>query len=205
MTSAISTTNIDPEYPVAGIDNNSQGFRDNFNNIKIALEVASEEIGDLQTYTAKLGNADSTPVTNDFLGNNIVNATYNEFYGKAINLGTVNPVDGPGPVTVDIDLESGPLQVITLGTGTSYTLVFKNWPVTTSPLKYASVRLHIKGDGLTSKPVTFSNTPSGTRKYDSAFPSPFTIGANDRVHVVEAWTYLSNGSTVFLKYLGYFA
>jgi hypothetical protein len=199
MTSAISTTNIDEEYPVAGVDNNSQGFRDNFNNVKIALETAGSEITDLQTYTAKLGNAEATVVTNDFLGNNIVNATYNKFYGQANNIGTKNNPD----TTVDIDLNSGPLQLVTLGTGTAYTLVFKHWPTTN--YRYASVKIHIKGDGLSSKPVTFSTSPSGTLRYDNAFPSPFTITSSaTRVHVVEAWTYLSNGSTVFLKYLGYF-
>ena len=37
MPSNINTSSIDETYPVAGQDNNSQGFRDNFTNIKIGL------------------------------------------------------------------------------------------------------------------------------------------------------------------------
>ena len=54
MTSQIITTTIDATYPVAGQDNNSQGFRDNFNAIKTAFSVAKSEITDLQTNSAKL-------------------------------------------------------------------------------------------------------------------------------------------------------
>ena len=34
MASNINTTSIDADYPIAGQDNNSQGFRDNFGTIK---------------------------------------------------------------------------------------------------------------------------------------------------------------------------
>ena len=48
MTSAINPNNIDGSYPVAGQDNNSQGFRDNFTNIKVNFQDAADEITDLQ-------------------------------------------------------------------------------------------------------------------------------------------------------------
>ena len=44
MTSQINPNNIDGQYPVAGQDNNSQGFRDNFTNTKTNFEYAAEEI-----------------------------------------------------------------------------------------------------------------------------------------------------------------
>ena len=37
MASSINPNNIDTTYPVAGQDNDSQGFRDNFTNIKSKL------------------------------------------------------------------------------------------------------------------------------------------------------------------------
>lgn len=40
--------NIDTHYPIAGLDNNSQGFRTNFANIQSAFEISSTEISDLQ-------------------------------------------------------------------------------------------------------------------------------------------------------------
>ena len=48
MTSQINTANINTAYPVAGVDNDSQGFRDNFLNIKAAVDVAASEITNLQ-------------------------------------------------------------------------------------------------------------------------------------------------------------
>ena len=49
MTSQINPNNIDGAYPVAGQDNNSQGFRDNFTNIKVNFQYAEDEINDLDT------------------------------------------------------------------------------------------------------------------------------------------------------------
>ena len=48
MTSSINPNNIDTTYPIAGQDNDSQGFRDNFTNIKTNFEYAETEIDDLQ-------------------------------------------------------------------------------------------------------------------------------------------------------------
>lgn len=48
MPSNINPTNIDGNYPVAGQDNDSQGFRDNFTNIKNNFQFAKSEVTDLQ-------------------------------------------------------------------------------------------------------------------------------------------------------------
>ena len=52
--SNITTAGFDEAFPVAGQDNDSQGFRTNFNVTKVALELANTEIGALETNTAKL-------------------------------------------------------------------------------------------------------------------------------------------------------
>ena len=83
MTSAISTSSIDESYPVAGQDNNSQGFRDNFNAIKTALNTAKGEIDTLQSGTAKLN------VANNFNGVLLEDAEVNKFYGSVRQNGTV--------------------------------------------------------------------------------------------------------------------
>jgi hypothetical protein len=48
MASNIIPSNIDVTYPVAGQDNDSQGFRDNFTNISSNFSVAATEITQLQ-------------------------------------------------------------------------------------------------------------------------------------------------------------
>ena len=52
MASNINDTGVNKDYPVAGQDNDSQGFRDNFNVIKDNFVAAKSEIETLQTNTA---------------------------------------------------------------------------------------------------------------------------------------------------------
>jgi hypothetical protein len=52
---------INISYPVPGVDNDSQGFRDNFSNIKSALTRADQEMTDLQTFADQItGNTTAT-------------------------------------------------------------------------------------------------------------------------------------------------
>ena len=44
------------EFPIAGADNDSQGFRTNYTKIKSALEVAGTEISALQLVTTNTAN-----------------------------------------------------------------------------------------------------------------------------------------------------
>ena len=46
--STINTNALDVNYPIPGVNNNSQGFRDNFASIKTNLNTAATEITDLQ-------------------------------------------------------------------------------------------------------------------------------------------------------------
>lgn len=66
--SDINSNTINAAYPLAGQDNSTQGFRDNFAAIKTALTLAHDEITQLETTAARL-NAD-----NDFNGGKLINA-----------------------------------------------------------------------------------------------------------------------------------
>jgi len=93
MSSNINPNNIDREFPVAGQDNDSQGFRDNFTSIKNNFSFAAAEITDLQNSVTSI---QSTVNTN---GN--VEAYYgNIAQGLAVH-GTTHLVDD---VTVDGDI-----------------------------------------------------------------------------------------------------
>jgi hypothetical protein len=54
MASSIISSTIDETFPVAGQDNDSQGFRDNFNIIKDNFTYAKNEIEDLQETRARV-------------------------------------------------------------------------------------------------------------------------------------------------------
>ena len=65
MASSIVPGNIDGTFPIAGQDNSSQGFRDNFTAVKNNFTTASSEITDLQANKASTNAASS-------FGDNIV-------------------------------------------------------------------------------------------------------------------------------------
>jgi hypothetical protein len=92
MTSQINPNNIDTAYPVAGQDNNTQGFRDNFTFIKNNFTAAASEITVLQNTGAVKG---STAV-NDFGGGLIYDAKIQDLAATAVNLGSVT-----GTVTIN--------------------------------------------------------------------------------------------------------
>jgi hypothetical protein len=60
MASNINTNNIDVTYPIAGQDNDTQGFRTNFNNIQNNFITAASEISHLQGNVSYLQQFGST-------------------------------------------------------------------------------------------------------------------------------------------------
>jgi hypothetical protein len=64
----INPNNIDSNYPIAGQDNDSQGFRDNFTNIKNNFVFAKSEIEDLQTNVILKNALTGTTLSNDMNG-----------------------------------------------------------------------------------------------------------------------------------------
>ena len=65
MTSNINPNNIDGTFPIAGQDNDSQGFRDNFTNVKNNLTFAKSEIEDLQKNVLLKGALSGTTLSNE--------------------------------------------------------------------------------------------------------------------------------------------
>jgi hypothetical protein len=88
MTSQINPNNIDTAYPVAGQDNNTQGFRDNFTFIKNNFSAAATEITALQNTSVVKG---STAV-NDFGGGLIYDARVQDLSASAVDLGSVTGI-----------------------------------------------------------------------------------------------------------------
>jgi hypothetical protein len=119
MTSAINPNDIDGTYPVAGQDNNSQGFRDNFTNTKTNFQYAANEITDLQTNVVLKAALTGTTLDNDMGGSPLSNANISDFSAVAAILGTLS-----GSVT--IDYTAGHYQTVT--TGASISLTFTNFP-----------------------------------------------------------------------------
>lgn len=104
MTSTVTnySNNINVTFPIAGVVNSSQGFRDNFSNISNAFTVASSEISDLQLYVDSLLN---TP----YLGNNLTGFNVNGYVTATTFVGTLTGDVNATNVTVN----NGIIQNIT--------------------------------------------------------------------------------------------
>lgn len=119
MTSNINPNNIDGAYPVAGQDNNSQGFRDNFTNTGTNFQFAANEITDLQSKAVLKAALTGTALDNDMGGTLLKNAQLQDMSETVAALG---PVAG----TVTINYALGSVQ--TLITNGSVSLAFSNLP-----------------------------------------------------------------------------
>lgn len=119
MTSNINPNNIDGAYPVAGQDNNSQGFRDNFTNTSTNFQYAADEITDLQAKAVLKAALTGETLDNDMGGSVLSNAQLQDMSQTTVSLGTVS-----GSVTINYQL--GSFQTLT--TNGSVTLAFTNFP-----------------------------------------------------------------------------
>ena len=119
MPSNINPNNIDGSYPVAGQDNNSQGFRDNFTNTKQNFQYAEDEINDLQNKAVL-----KAALTGQTLDNNMNDAL---LYAARIQdfAATKVAVTGTSGAIV-INYASGHYQ--TISTSGSISLSFQNFP-----------------------------------------------------------------------------
>jgi len=119
MASNINPNNIDGSYPVAGQDNNSQGFRDNFTNIKVNFQYAAEEIDDLQNKALLKAALSGGTLDNNMNNNLIYAANIQDFSATAVALSGTSG-------TINLDYAAGHYQ--TISTSGSVSLTFSNFP-----------------------------------------------------------------------------
>ena len=180
---------IDENYPQAGKDNDSQGFRDNFGLVKTGLQTAQSEISSLQTTRARLDQA------NDFGGNNITNANTLKGTSTMYNGGVLQ-------INTNISFESGHYQNFTIApsSGSNITLTLTDWPASG---RYALIRVSLFGRDQADT-VTWETEGAGTfLKVPTGFPNTPTIDTSAHPYIFEFWTY-DGGTTVFGEYKGHF-
>ena len=119
MTSAINPNNINGAYPVAGQDNNSQGFRDNFTNTSTNFQFAADEITDLQNNAVLKGALTGQVLDNDMQGSPLSNALLSNMSENIVVLNTVS-----GTTVINYALAS----YQTLTTNGAVSLSFTNFP-----------------------------------------------------------------------------
>lgn len=179
----ISPEQIDITYPVAGQDNDSQGFRDNFRAIKDAVVITKTELLYIDNNTAK------TNENNNFGGSEISNA---------LLVGNYEAVNNVGPISsgVTVSFLEGSYHKYTISE--DITLTLDNWP--SDDATYAKMIVELIGDG-SLRTVTFAAGGGGTLITQQSFPDPLTVQSTTAKRVFEFWT-SDGGQTVLGRDLG---
>ena len=190
------STNMTPidegfiQYPVPGIDNDSQGFRDRYAIIRNNLNTAREELGLLNTNTAKINS------NNNFGGNKIINANLSgsTFETNISFLGGISE-------SQDINFTEGFVHVVRCDADLS--LNIKGW-INNS---FGFIRLILTSDG-SGRTVTL-DAGSGII-YDDNSSEWLTATASTRTILVESSlnpkivevSSFDGGTTLLLRFLG---
>lgn len=215
MASLINSESIDATYPIAGVDNDTQGFRDNFSVIKNNFAAAKEEIELLQRDTVKLND------TNDFNGSYIVDANLQSVTGKVFKPGTATGVEVLDPNDViqtdqEINWSFGHYQIIQVeipagnedGDGNrNITFTLAGFPAgvasdNTLEDRFAKMVVEFRGnDGINNQRLNFQLENSGTFWRSPNWPSPLLLTNSDPV-IIEFWS--TDGVDVYGNLLGKF-
>jgi hypothetical protein len=183
-----ATIKIDILYPVAGEENSSQGFRDNFANIKTALYETYLEVKELQE-TAVLKSdllgigannvmsGSDSPISNVVLRNN----GYSTLLGQTLSA-----------ISSDIDFSVGAYQEFIISNNITFRVI--NWRPAG---EYGIIRLSIKNnDILNDKIITFAAALGGTVMLDGNT----MIGGNN-TRIWDVWS-VDGGLTVYAHAVG---
>ena len=172
--STINTNALDVNYPIPGVNNNSQGFRDNFASIKTNLNTAATEITDLQNKVVVKSALSGSSLNNDMANTIISNAATRSFRATTYNLG--NSLSG----TVLVDVSLGDVQYGTVAG--NITFQFGNWAPTGTQ---SNVQLQL----------AISNANSFI-----SFPSEMVINENTGVTTLENFSNIAGVATVSIPY-----
>jgi len=191
MASNINPNNIDGTYPIAGQDNNSQGFRDNFTETKVNFGWAETEINDLQAKAVLKAALTGTTLDNNMADNLIYAAKAQDFSFTKV---AVTPSAG----LLTLNYASGHYQTYSTVTAGSVTLAFSNFPITGS---YGYMKLQFTVSDYTlytlTLPASVSEGLSGIQGISpgtAGVSNTITFGANG-VYEFGFGTY-DGGSTI---------
>ena len=136
MPSNINPYSIDGTFPIANQDNSSQGFRDNFTNIRNNLLFAENEISDLQSKALVTSALTGQTLTNDMGGTQIRRPQLAAWTQTLLDLGAVGG-------SISLDFNQANFQKIT--TAAPVSIQFINWPATygSGSVGYGSMRIWV--------------------------------------------------------------
>jgi len=197
VASNIKYLDIDEAFPIAGIDNESQGFRDNFKFIKDSLGEAKAEIEDLQDTTLKNNAANYANF------NTLQKVQLQEAQLAFNSLGNVG-------TAVDLDYNRGHFQALELNYNVAafpngVTVTIREWPDN----GLAKVQVAMTSFEGTTRKIIWASENAGNIKTSQAWKNnlvngEFVINSSTDVTIVEFYTY-DGGRNVFADFVGQFS
>jgi hypothetical protein len=147
--SNINPQNIDGTYPIAGQDNNSQGFRDNFTNTVNNFTFAAAELTDLQTYAVLKGPLGSVGQTGT--PTNVMDYTFITEPQLLKAVETKKDISEPGVGgDFEVDWSQGHFQTVSVTTTAGMTFA-STWPTTGL---WTKLRLQVTATTLSNITIT---------------------------------------------------
>lgn len=188
-------TDIDVAFPVAGVDNESQGFRDNFSAIADVLTAIETDVAG--TSGLQVTSFNVTDTETDLGGNKIFDAQLRACTSESYQAASI-------VADQNISFLNGGYQVLPINADVVFNLA--DWP---NVERYAVIRLHLVGYTSTARTVDFTVDGGGDIYYDDTWlgladAPTLTIESTSTATLVEFWTY-DGGATVYAKYLGQFS
>jgi hypothetical protein len=176
--SNINTSGINTSYPTPGINNSTQGFRDNFASIKNSIDTAAAELSDLQGKVVVKAALVGTNLNNDMANTLISNAAVKGFRHVTFNMGTSIPTL-PDKTVIDVTKADVHYGQIVGDTG----FLFAGWPATGT---HTSIQLNL----------LIANNQASINFPDTVYSSGGVIrsGMNDSMKSLENFwgTYANN-------------
>jgi hypothetical protein len=160
MTSQINPTDIDGNYPIAGVSNNTQGMRDNFTNTRTNFQYAAEEITDLQSKALLKAALTGTTLDNNLANNVMYNAQIRGFSGTTVAIANTSGI-------INIDCNAGHYQSIYMAGNISLGFDSNTWP-TAGTAGMVRTQITVDQAGRTmALPLAVSNGVTGIQGFSS--------------------------------------
>jgi len=200
--SEINYSTINQNFPIAGQDNDTQVFRDNFTAITTALSVAKTEIGTLEGTSGTTNTGAARRYSdNDFNGYEISNAVTRNVTELII------PADASiGTDTLPIEFQTSSYQAFNLAVDVSCSL--SQFPADGAAVGKVTLEFYSSDDTL--KKVTFSLSGTGATAIKKHGLPALTVSGSHHLEVssstnpviVEIWRH--SADNFFLNYVGKF-
>lgn len=197
MASLVNPFNINGNYPIAGQDNDSQGFRDNFTNIKNNFIFIKQEVEDMQSKVILKSALSGSSLDNNFLGSQVKNIQTKNQSETVYDWGEVG---GATATEIQLDFALGNIHKLNATGSIKINSVIKNFP---AALQYARILLYINISSITNT----LELPSTLTTDTASIPGLRTVASSKLITFTDSGSYIfefssvDSGTTVFVREL----